>query len=209
MRMLRNTVLAGVAAIGLAGFSGAAAAHGPQIHVLTVPLPGGGVEEIHYTGDIPPQVTIAPGWASPSALAPLPAMFGPDSPFAMMQRISAAMDRQAAAMLRQAEALADAPSAALSEAALRNLPPGTQSYSFFSSVNGNRVCSRSVAITTPANGGRPHVVTRSSGSCGAPETGAAALPPAPAPTKRPDMLWTRYQGTRPYAGMVREANWRR
>src|SRR5512146_3288267 len=136
MRSLQVLSLAGVAAITL-GLSGAALAQSPNTHVMTVQLPYGGTAQIRYTGDVAPQVTFSEG---PSALAPLPSMFGPASPFAALDRISAEMDQQMAAMFRQADRLAaDARSGQLSEAALQSLPPGTQSYSFVSTMSGNGV----------------------------------------------------------------------
>ncbi len=105
MRTLRTALLAGVAASAI-GFPGAALAQSPQTHVMTVRLPGGGVEQIRYTGDVPPQVVVAESPAPIEAFAPMPSLFGPQSPFAALDRISAEMDRQAAAMFRQADALA-------------------------------------------------------------------------------------------------------
>src|SRR5579863_8308821 len=96
MRTLRTALLAGVAASAI-GLSGAALAESPQTHVMTVRLPDGGVEEIRYTGDVPPQIVFAAGPASTDVFAPLPSFFGPGSPFAALDRISAEMDRQAAA----------------------------------------------------------------------------------------------------------------
>jgi hypothetical protein len=215
MRSLRTALLGGSAALAVAGFAGIAAAQAPATNVLTVTLPQGGVAHIRYAGDVAPQVTVAMGPATPAVLAPLPAMFGPASPFATMQRISAEMDREAAAMLRRAAALAAAPwpgPGTLGEAKLRPMPPGSRSYSFVSTRWGNGVCSRSVEITSPADGGRPRVVTRSSGDCG-PQTGSAggtvALPTAPTPAHGPDLLWARGAGAHPSAGILREADWRR
>lgn len=189
MRVVRTALMAGVAAVAVAGFSGWAHAQSPQVHVMTVQLPGGGVDVIHYTGDVPPQVVLANGPAAVAA-APLPSLFGPDSPFAELQRISAAMDRQAAPLMQTDFA---------------NLPPGTQGFSFVSTMSGNGVCTQSVEITQNGNGA-PHVVRHSSGNCG-PTGGAGAtidLPPAMAPQQRPDVIMTKANGAKPYAGLVHE-----
>jgi hypothetical protein len=94
MRTLRTTLLAGVAAIAT-GFSGAALAQSPQTHVMTVQPPGGGIAEIRYTGNVAPQLSFGESPAPIDVFAPMPALFGASSPFAMLDRISAEMDREA------------------------------------------------------------------------------------------------------------------
>src|SRR6516225_6638787 len=129
MRVFRTALVAGAAVIAVAGISGVAAARDLKTHVMTVQLPGGGVAEIRYTGDLPPQVVLSP---APTALG---AVCGPASPFATRDRISAAMDREAASLMRQAEMLANAPGLAPDlpiEMDRGKLPPGTQSYSMVS-----------------------------------------------------------------------------
>ena len=216
----------------------AASAQSASSHVMTVRLPDGGVAQIRYTGNVAPQVSVsegpAPAPAAINLLAPMPQLvewgFGADSPFAMMDRISAEMDRQAAAMLRQADALAaQARSGQVTEAATRNLPPGSASYSFVSTMTGNGVCTQSVEITSQGNGQAPRVVRHSSGNCSAAAGGGgsvnlptAVTPPgrpeiietnaqsprpyaAPTvPTNQPDVIWTGVKGAKPYAGLVRE-----
>jgi hypothetical protein len=206
MRTLRKALFAGAAAVAL-GFSGAALARTPQTHVMTLALPGGGVAQIRYTGNVAPQASFSAVPAPLAAISPMPAVFGPASPFAALDRISAEMDRQAAAMLRQAQALArEAQSGRLTKAALRRLPPGSASYTFVSTMSGNSVCSESVEITAPGNGAPPRVVRHRSGNCAAMPGGAGsiALPTATPPAGRPDVVWTGAHGARPYAGLVRE-----
>ncbi len=206
MPTLRSALMAGVAALAV-GFPAAALGQSPATHLLTVRLPGGGVAEIRYTGDVPPQVVAAPGPAAIAAVMPMPSLFDAGSPFAMLDRIPAEMDRQAAAMFRQADALAaQARSGQLSEAAMRNLPPGSASYSFVSTMSGNGVCTRSVAINSTGNGAAPRIVSHSSGNCGAAPgaSGSINLPAAAAPASRPDVVWTRARGARPAAGLARE-----
>src|SRR5690348_5197074 len=140
---------------------------------MTVAVPGGGVAQIRYVGDVPPQIVVAPAPAAfpdafgawmpvasmpvasmpvasmPVASMPGASMFGPDSPFAMMDRIAAEMDRRAAAMFRYAEAMTDRANAGgLAETASTMpsgaVPFGGESYSFVSTLSGNGVCSQSV-----------------------------------------------------------------
>jgi hypothetical protein len=214
MRNVRTALLAGAAAVAVAGLSGVATARDLNTHLMTLQLPDGGVAEIRYTGDVPPQVVFNPAPASWDTFMPVSSVFGPGSPFAMLERISAAMDREAASLMRQAEMLADVPAFGAHqpiEAALPNLPPGTQSYSMVSTWSGNGVCTRSVEITSPANGGQPRVVSHNSGNCGSVtgSTGVIGIPRTPAPTHGPDIIETRAHGTQPHAGLVREAAWQR
>jgi hypothetical protein len=194
--------MASAAATTLAGVSGVAAAQSTRAHVMTVQLPGGGVAQIQYTGDVPPQVTVSDALvAAPTSFSPvfaaMPSMFGADSPFAMFDRISAEMDRQMAAMWRRAEMLSAQSPSQLTEAAMRNLSAGSEGYSFVSTLSGNGVCVRSMQITSSGNGAVPKVVSHSSGNCEAemaPQinggaTGSVNLPTSPAPAQRPDTLW--------------------
>lgn len=209
MRVLRTSFLAGVASVALGA---AALAQTPPTHVMTVALPGGGTAQIAYTGNVAPQVSINDVQGTPAplaAFAPLPVaqFFGPGSPFAQLDRISAEMDRQAAVMFQQARQLAaEARSGQLTETALHNLPPGSQGYTFISTMSGNDVCSQSVEITRPASGGPPHVVTHSSGDCTAAPAvggaGAVSLPNAAPASSRPDLVWTAAHGQQPYRGLV-------
>src|SRR5947209_7692249 len=89
MQRFRTALLGGIAALALGGLAGTAAAQNPNTHTLKVQLPGGGVAEIRYTGNIPPQIVVTDAPASLAAFDPMPSMFGADSPFAMMERISA------------------------------------------------------------------------------------------------------------------------
>src|ERR1051326_1747116 len=103
MRNLRKALFAGIAASAM-GFTGAALAQNSNTHLLTVKLPDGGVAQIRYTGDVPPQVEFSKG-APLDVWAPIPTLFGPGSPFAALDRISAEMDQEAAAMFARADAL--------------------------------------------------------------------------------------------------------
>ena len=183
MRSLKTALGAGVAAIAAIGFCGMALAQRPQansaIHTMTVTLPGGGVEQIRYTGPVAPKVYIG---GAPTIFAAMPSFFGANSPFAEMERVSAAMDRQADRMFREAAAV-EAGSAQPNLTAIGTMPTGSREYSFVSESNGGNVCSRSMVVTSNGNGAAPHVVTHTSGNCSAVATPGfrvpAQLPAAP------------------------------
>lgn len=211
MRSFRTALLAAVAA---AAFAGTAMAQSARTHVMTVALPGGGIAEIRYTGNVPPQVSLTDMPASLAAFDAMPALFGPDSPFAAMQRVSAEMDRQMAAMFAQADSLAararsGSPQAV--ETAFGNMPPGSAGYSFVSTMSSNGVCTRSVEITSTGNGAAPKVNSHGSGDC-APATGSTGAAPAnlpvarpPAsPTQGPDLILTKATQPTAYTGMIRK-----
>ena len=207
MRSLKIALGAGVAAVAALGCCGVALAQSPQIHTMTIALPGGGVEQIQYTGTVAPRVTV--GNAPAPIFAAMPSFFGGGSPFAEMERISAAMDRQADRMLSEAAAL-QAGVAQPGLTAVSTMPAGSREYSFVSEMNGSNVCSRSMVITSAGNGAAPHVVTHTSGNCSA----AAApglqtptqLPVVPAPLNGPRMIMTKATGAHPYAGRIEEAS---
>jgi hypothetical protein len=222
MRTFRNALLAGVAAVTL-GVAGTAFAQSDNVHVMMVRLPDGGLAQIRYSGNVAPQVTLDEASTPGAVFAAMPSLFGPESPFAAMERVSAEMDREAAAMFHQADAMAaEANSGQLTAAALRNLPPGSLSYTVVSTASGNGVCSQSLEIAATGNG-PPRVVRHSSGNCGptGEATNSASLPAAtpqlsrpglvgsstPArtlPAGRPDVIWTGARGSKPYAGLVHE-----
>ncbi|HEX3864061.1 MAG TPA: hypothetical protein VHY35_20450 [Stellaceae bacterium] len=216
MRTLHTALLAGVAALAL-GVAGSASAQnsqpsGTQTHVMTVRLPDGGIGQVRYVGDVPPQIVFDNAASAPMRSF-FPSSFFGGSPFAMLDQISAEMDRQAATMFRQADAMAAMAQSGTqpTEAAMRALPPGSENYTFVSTLSGNGVCSRSVEITSQGNGAAPKVVSHSSGSCGAtasaggPINPSGNLPTATAPVApRPDVVWTSAHGAHPAAGLVHE-----
>jgi len=210
MRSVRTALTAAVAALILAGV--AAQAESGNMHTLTVQLPNGGIAKIRYAGDVPPQVTVSPDPLPIASFAAMPSLFDFDAPFAELRRISAEMDRQAAQMMREAAVLSSG-SPQIIETALRDMPAGTQSYTFVSTQSGHGVCTRSVQITSTGNGA-PKVVRNSSGNCGpeAGEGGSASrpadvyVPTRPAPTpKRLDVLWTSNEAKPPHVAMVQTA----
>ncbi len=175
MRMSLRSVLAGGAAVLAAAALTPALAGDGQVHVLSVQLPDGRVEQIRYMGDVPPRVVLM--LAPAAEMAPMMVA----DPFAAMERISAMMQQQEAVMLRQVQAMETAP-----EGMLPGLPPGASGYSFVSTMSGNGVCMRSVQITYNGDNVAPKMVSSTSGDCG-PAHGAQA--PAevntPAPVVRP------------------------
>jgi hypothetical protein len=84
MQLLRTALLAGAAAFAIFGTASA-----QTDNVMTVALPGGGIVGIRYTGNIPPKVVIGEAPPANAAWMPVSSFFGPASPFAMMERISA------------------------------------------------------------------------------------------------------------------------
>jgi hypothetical protein len=213
MRTVQTSLLAGAAMIL---FAGVAQAQSPGAHLLTIHLPGGGIEQIRYSGDVPPEIFLRPDAAlADSSL--LFSAFGPDSPFATLDRISEEMDLRAARLLEQAEAmtrqLPSGPDQVI-EAHAGGLPPNGQSYTFVSTTSANGICGRSVEVTSSGNGGRPHVVTRSFGHCGGrPDAAAPETIWGPfKPRHRPDTIMADAQSSQPSGAqrsrMVQEAAWR-
>ncbi len=194
MRPLRKAMLAGAAAITLAGLAGLAAAEIKNAHVLDVRLPDGSLAHIRYVGDTPPTVSFAPAPMALSILSPASDPFGPGSPFAALEQISRAMDRQADAMLREASAQSrlafTGPDLMRVDAA--DLPPGARGFSMVSTFSGDGVCTRSVEYRSQGDGKPQQVVTRTSGACAPDEkppalsatSGATAVASPPRPADR-------------------------
>jgi hypothetical protein len=211
MGSLRKALFAGIAAIGIA-ISGVASAQ--NAHVMTVPVPGGGVAQIRYVGDVPPQIVFVPAPAAFEGWMPVSSVFGYASPFAMLDRIAAEMDRRAAAMFRYAEAVADRGDTrgvfetAAGAMPLSAMPSGGESYSYVSTISGHGVCTQSIRITSRGDGAPPRVERHSSGHCGAAAapSGRSSVQPAapvPAPPRQPDLILTQGTGGSPFAGMIR------
>lgn len=175
MRLIHASLLVGAAVLGLGAFALPAASKDPATHEITLQLPGGSTETIRYTGDVAPKVTFAEAplgvtWAAPMS-------FGFEPSFAAFDRIAADMDRQMDAFWRQAQTMARwSPDSNLTEAALPQLIPGGSAYSFVSESFGNNVCTRMTEITSSPDGGKPKVVSRTSGNCDASPTGALTAP---------------------------------
>lgn len=208
MNLLPATLLAGVASAALAGSVAA--------HTLTLQLPDGTTEQITYSGDVAPQVSFTPAQAAP-ATGPQTAG-GPQSPFALMRQIAAQMDRDADAMMRQMQEIAAQPLAGPGQPIqidMSELPPGTQSYSFVSTLSPSSVCSQSTEIIARGPGQKPQVITHRSGNCGAAPAGgggATVAVPDRAPATQPALPRAQtYQAQTAehpdYRSMFREASW--
>ena len=166
MRIIPTALLAGVGSLALIG---AAFAHTPTpTHHVSIRLPNGAVEEIEYSGNIAPHISFRQAPAIQTAYPSPFAMFGPNSPFAAMERISAEMNREAAQLMQQVNAIAAAPlpgPGRLMSADARNMPPGAKGYSFVATLSPNGVCTQSREIITAGPGKAPRMISRSSGSC--------------------------------------------
>ena len=147
--------------------AGASAGELVKTHVLTVRLPDGSLEQIRYVGDQPPRISIDDQPAP--VFSPRFESFGADSPFAALDRMSAEMDREAAALWSETARLSDStllPSGDLTSVGFGNPPPGARSFSVVSTLSGGHMCTRSVEYSASPDGGRPRIVTRTSGDCG-------------------------------------------
>ena len=142
----------------------ATAALAGTMHHITVNLPGGGTEQIEYSGDIAPKVT----FLTPRMVRDRESV-GIWSPFAEMERVSAVMDQMAADMDRQMQVSLQRAQAmqrlapGMTDATLQSLPAGTQSYSVTTISTGKGVCTRSVRVTSTGEGMKPQMVSQSSG----------------------------------------------
>lgn len=182
MRMTRPLLLTGIVA-AIAGVTAVAAADRQPVHTMLVHLPDGSVEQVRYTGDVAPHVVL-----HPVAADPMLAAFGADSPFAMMDRISAQMDAQMSGMMQQAAMMQQMTPDQLQQAALAGAPAGaTSSFTMISTSGGNGSCSQSVRTVSMGDGKAPQVTRTASGDCGSAMQGRAqGLTPTVAPaTKAP------------------------
>lgn len=181
--MYRTAILASAALLAAAGIAGTAAAHSlsNDSHVLTVRLPDGSLERIHYTGDHPPAVSFTDPFDA--VFAPAGDGFGIASPFAEMERISAAMDRETAAMLREARHLDRLAFGGPDQLNVdfRDLPRGAQGYSMVKTLSGGHVCTRSMEYFSQGPGKPPRIETKTSGNCSAVQSKPFHVQTAPRP----------------------------
>jgi hypothetical protein len=168
MQFKRAAILAGAAALLVAGAAEAATA---ELHRINVALPDGSVAKIEYQGDVAPQVTVVPV-----------------DPFAGFEQIAAMMEMQRQAMLQQIAALQEAAAQGVNAApgqtlvATGKLPAGV-SYSYFSSTTDANGCTQTVQYSSDGSGEQPKVTRASAGNCDAvPENGTPQPAEAPAPT---------------------------
>ena len=173
-----NTILAAVAILAVAGTAAVAAGtlqdrHKTSLlHEITVSFPGGGVEHIRYTGNIPPEVIVADGPAlsisqTASPFWPEPTFADFDRVFASTNRFWASFDKQMSDLIaadrKLIGAMADANKPLLADFA--KVPVDGYSY-VSSSVSTNGACTQMVKITQRAGEAKPQIVSQTSGDCG-------------------------------------------
>ena len=185
MRFTRKTIIAGVAALSLAGAAYAAEQHAK---VMKVQLPDGSVEEIHYTGDVAPKVVFAPvATVDPASM--FEAAFGADSVFAQMEQMEAQMMAQHQAMMQQAAAMAaQAPAAGANGVQMTSAgeTPAGASYTYISTSTTQNGCTQTIEISSKAGDKASQVHKTSAGDCTAAKAGATpAIETAPAAKPAP------------------------
>ncbi|WBO22688.1 hypothetical protein [Sphingomonas abietis] len=181
MRLSRTLLVTSIAA-AIAGVTAVAAADRQPVHTLLVHLPDGSVEQVRYTGDVAPHVVL-----HPVAADPMLAAFGADdSPFAMMDRISAQMDAQMSGLMRQAAMMQQMTPEQLRQTALAGAPAGaTSSFTMISTSGGNGACSQSIRTVSLGDGRAPQVTRTASGDCGSAMQGRSqGLTPTVAPAAK-------------------------
>ena len=174
MRFTRATILAGGAALLLAGTAAVAA---DKLHHMQVALPDGSVAQIDYAGNVAPKVVVEPADA-----ASLVAF----DPFAGFDRIAAQMEAQQQAMMQQIAAMqqaaAQAAHAAPGQTLVADVPAGVH-YSYYSSTTDANGCTRTVQYSSDGSRAQPKVTEASSGNCDSIKPSGpvpAAAKPAPA-----------------------------
>ena len=182
MRFARTTILAGGAALLVAGTAAYAA---EKIHTMNVSLPDGSVAQIEYTGDVAPKVSVVPAGAVPVAYA---------DPFAQLDRMAAYMVAQHHAMMQQVQAMQQA--AAKSGAGapgqltvVGNQPAGTH-YTYVSSTTDENGCTQTVEYSSDGGSAQPKVTRTSAGSCD------KATSDAPVPASAPKQAAPERPGTK-------------
>jgi len=203
MQTSLKALLVGAAAAATVFAVTPAVAGDRQDHILAIPLPGGGVEEIHYTGDVAPQIVLVPTSVPSVAWAGAPS-FAPDPLFSMIERISAAFDQQAADMLRQVREMPAVTAA--------SLQPGETGYSMVSTFSSDGVCTQTTQITYMGNGIKPRTVSSTSGKCGPGHDANLPAnlhftPPNAGEHAPPKTLEVKATGAKPYSGLLHEAYW--
>lgn len=174
MRKLRTALAAGIVAVAVAGVAVTAA---ERVHVMKVDLPDGGVAQIHYIGDVAPQIQVVRGEAVAPQRIAIPMAFA--DPFAQMDMMMAQMEQRHHAMMQQIAQMERAATAMQADTADTTrgngqtllvsegaLPPGAVvQYSFYSSSNGKNGCTQSVEWRSDGSGQQPQITRASSGNC--------------------------------------------
>ncbi len=191
-----KSLLVGAGALMLVAAGEPAQARDSQSHVMTVTLPGGGVAEITYTGDVPPQLVLTPSDGFVAGTMPVFGLpeIGMAPSFAALEQLTATMQRQADAMFREISALPAFP-----EVGAR-LPAGVHMYSVETTITRNGTCTR--RTETSYDGAAPKQVSNISGDCGQ----APQLLNTPAePHDRPGLIQAKAQPN--YRNLVKPAFW--
>jgi hypothetical protein len=167
MRFARPTILAGGAALLLAGTAAAAA---EKLHTMHVALPDGSVAQIEYAGDVAPQVSLQPVDAIPVAFV---------DPFAGFEQMAAYMEAQQQAMMQQAAAMQQT----AAKGGAGALPAGVH-YTYVSSTTDANGCTETVQYSSDGSGAQPQVTRTAAGNCDkavsdAPVTASAVKQPEP------------------------------
>ena len=179
MRLTRTTLLAGAAALLVAGTAAVAA---DKLHKMQVALPDGGTVQVEYTGEVAPKVTLEE--ARPQARIAY-------DPFAELDRIAFEMRARQQAMMQQMAALQQAADEGATAAPggvtlVGNLPAGAH-VSYYSSTTDANGCTQTVQYSSDGSGEQPTVTRASAGNCDATASEAAPAPAA-APAREPRKL---------------------
>jgi hypothetical protein len=182
MRIPRKYLLGGVAVTLLA--AGVAEAATAKLHTMKLDAPDGQVVEVHYTGDVAPQVRFVP--AAQEQVAPEQAA----DPFAEMERISAVMEAQMHAMMQRAALLQQTAASGAAQAtpgfAVAGQMPKGMHVTYYSSSTDANGCTRSVSYSSDGATAQPQVTHASSDACDAAAPDNAVTPVkavAPVPAK--------------------------
>lgn len=158
MRKFHSAVLAGAAAIAVAG---SAIAASRDVHSLNVSMPDGTVAHITYHGDVAPNVRLEPA----EALLPPLAVF--DGPWISIDRMAAQFDASMREMVNKAGLLGRSQGAAdgFSLARLPKHPAGVVEYYSTTISTGSGSCTRTVQVTAASQNQAPKVLSSASGDC--------------------------------------------
>jgi hypothetical protein len=216
MPKTKTALLAGAAALALTSFAGLAEARSPDFQVMTIELPGRGIGEIRYAGDVAPRIVLAPVAVPVAAWAPAAPLFWAGSPFSVLNQISLEMDRQIASLLHaQAATLRQvARPDGLGGIGTGTIPPGSVGFTSVTTSTGSGVCTQTVRITRAPGEARPNVVSYRSGDCGPQVNGTLPVEvPALRPAERqPRTLSVETEAppssARPGNGLLRWTSWR-
>jgi len=170
MRFARTTILAGGAALLVAGTAAAAAG---KLHTMNVALPDGSVAQIEYSGDVAPSVAAQPVDAVPVAYL---------DPFAELDQMAAYIEAQHQAMMQQVAAIEQAAAGGSGApgplTAVGNVPAGVH-YTYVSSTTDAHGCTQTIEYSSDGESQQPKVTRTSAGSCDSAKSDAPVAASAP------------------------------